>query len=96
MYAVLLYCKQGATKQHVQKSRSCARNMPQCACATEGRFSKDNVTSKKKKTESARKGLNATSVAQFASVSLVNSVFRFVCAVIIEGFLAAYSASVSL
>ena len=50
----------------------------------------------KKKTESARKGLNATSVAQFAAVSLVNSVFRFVYAVIIEGFLAAYSASVSL
>ena len=96
MYAVLLYCKQGATKQHVQKSRSCARNMPQCACATERRFSKDNVTTKKKKTESARKGLNATSVAQFAAVSLVNSIFRFVCAVIIEGFLAAYSASVSL
>ena len=32
----------------------------------------------------------------FAALSLVNSVFRFVCAVIIEGFLAAYSASVSL
>ena len=71
--------------------------MLQWACATERRFSKDNVTSKKKKkTESASKGLNATSVAQFAAVSLVNSVFRFVCAVIIEGFLAAYSASVSL
>ena len=69
--------------------------MLQCTCATEGRFSKDKVTSKKK-TESARKGLNATSVAHFVAVSLVNSVFRFVCAVIIEGFLAAYSASVSL
>ena len=34
--------------------------MLKCACATEGRFSKDNVKSKKK-TESARKGLNATS-----------------------------------
>ena len=50
----------------------------------------------KNKTESARKRLNATSVAQFAAVSFVNSVFRFVCAVIIEGFLSAYSASVSL